>query len=304
MRKRYYLIFVARDADGQLLKVPIPLHYLYIFIAGAVIGMSTITGMAGSYTRMLFKVARFNQLRSEKEALKKNYNDLEQVSQEKEIQVASLSSLANEVTALYGLKADNVRGAALDDSAADRYRASLDTFYDLKSVAMSGAASLGLELGINRIASKQDLFRLAAAPALWPVAGRITASFGERQDPFSGEGEFHAGIDISAPFGDAVRATSDGLVETAETVNGYGREIVLDHGYGFETLYGHLASFAVSAGERVSRGQVIGYVGLSGRSTGPHLHYEVRINNTPVNPYKYLQLLPSNLAANEVYGSP
>ena len=103
MRKRYYIMFVTRDAEGELVKVPIPVHYLYIFVVGAVIGMLTITGMAGSYTRMLMKVARFNQLRTEKDALSRNYNKLEKVAQEKDVQVASLGSLANEVSALYGL---------------------------------------------------------------------------------------------------------------------------------------------------------------------------------------------------------
>src|SRR6266404_6736491 len=106
MRKRYYILFVARGAEGELRKIPIPLHYLYVFLAGALIGMFSITGMAGSYGRMLLKVARFNQLRSEKDALSKRYNKLEQVAQEKEQQAASLSSLADEVSTLYGLKAE------------------------------------------------------------------------------------------------------------------------------------------------------------------------------------------------------
>ena len=288
MRKRYYLIFVARDADGQLLKVPIPLHYLYIFVAGAVIGMFTITGMAGSYTRMLMKVARFNELRTEKEALKKNYTTLEHVSKEKEIQVASLSSLAGEVSALYGLKASHINMA--DDSASERYKNSLEQLHDLRTVAMTGAASLGLELGANLGATTQDLYRLTAAPTLWPLMGRITASFGERSDPFnSGEGEFHTGVDIAAPAGVAIHATGDGIVHSAQAENGYGNAVVIDHGYGFQTLYGHMASFTVTAGQHVEKGQVIGYVGVTGRTTGPHVHYEIRINNTPVNPHKYLE---------------
>src|SRR6185436_2722186 len=92
----------------QLLKIPIPVHYLYVFVAGAVIGMLTITGMAGSCTRMVAKTLRFNELRTEKEALKKNYNHLEKVADEKERHVASLASLAGEVSALYGLKSDAV----------------------------------------------------------------------------------------------------------------------------------------------------------------------------------------------------
>jgi len=290
LRKRYYLIFVARDADGQLLKVPIPLHYLYIFVAGAVIGMFTVTGMAGSYARMLTKVARFNELRTEKDTLTKNYNTLEKVSKEKEIQVASLSSLAGEVSALYGLKAEHVSMAAVDDSASLRYKTSIDQLQDLRTVAMTGAASLGLELGANLGATTHDLYRLTAAPTLWPVLGRITASFGERADPFNrDEGEFHTGVDIAAPAGSPIHATGDGIVHTAQAENGYGNAVVIDHGYGFQTLYGHMSSFIVTAGQHVDKGQVIGYVGVTGRTTGPHVHYEIRINNTPINPHKYLE---------------
>jgi murein DD-endopeptidase MepM/ murein hydrolase activator NlpD len=118
----------------------------------------------------------------------------------------------------------------------------------------------------------------------------VTGSFGERIDPFNGEGAFHSGIDISAAYGQAVIAPADGIVEFADTMGGYGRAIILDHGHGITTRYGHLSNFAVVAGQHIHRGETIGYVGLSGRSTGPHLHYEVRINDTPVNPHKYLRL--------------
>src|SRR5258708_8375807 len=101
-------MLVARNAEGELLKIPIPLHYVYVFIAGAMIGMLTITGMAGSYTRMLIKTQRFNQLRTEKEAIKSSYKNLEQIAQQNELQAESLSSLAGEVSTLYGLKADPV----------------------------------------------------------------------------------------------------------------------------------------------------------------------------------------------------
>src|SRR5438309_8599169 len=99
-------MLVARNSEGELLKIPIPLHYLYVFIAGALIGMLTITGMAGSYTRMLLKTRHFNQLRSEKEALKSQYSQLEQIAEENQLQAQSLRSLASEVSSLYGLKPD------------------------------------------------------------------------------------------------------------------------------------------------------------------------------------------------------
>jgi murein DD-endopeptidase MepM/ murein hydrolase activator NlpD len=282
-------MFVARDSDGQLLKIPIPLHYLYVFVAGAVIGMFTITGMAGSYTRMLMKTMRFNELRSEKEALKKNYSRLEKVAQQKEIQVASLGSLASEVSVLYGLRPEpNPVLDPADQLGEERFNTSLDQLEALRDSAMTGVATTALGFGARNV-TLSDWARLAASPTLWPVEGRIVSSFGERNDPFSGEGAFHRGVDISAAFGERIIAPADGVVEFAGFRNGYGRTVILNHGHGISTLYGHMSGFAVLEGQRIERGDTIGYVGSSGRSTGPHVHYEVHINDIPVNPYKYLR---------------
>ena len=295
MRKRYYIMFVARDAEGGLVKMPIPLHYLYMFIAGALIGMLTITGMAGSYTRMLVKVAAFNQLRSEKDALSRNYNQLEAVTKEKDVQVASLGSLASEVSALYGLKSDAdmhpVVASNLPDLDSQRVIHSMDQLSILKNTAMSGVAGAGIAASYDHIGSLStaDWERLAAAPSLWPIEGPVTGSFGERIDPFNGEGAFHTGIDISSPMGTPIIAPADGTVLATSFITGYGRTIILDHGHGITTLYGHLSGFGVAEHESVHRGDVIGFVGSSGRSTGSHLHYEVRIHDTPVNPHKYLR---------------
>ena len=124
----------------------------------------------------------------------------------------------------------------------------------------------------------------------------MTSSFGERLDPFNGEGAFHSGIDICAPYGTPVRAAADGDVTGASLGAGYGRGIVLDHGHDVVTVYGHLSAIAVLPGQHVMRGQVIGYVGESGRATGPHLHYEVRVHNVPVNPHKYLRTTYDQIA--------
>ena len=290
MRKRFYILFVARDDDGQLRKIPIPVHYLYVFVVGAAIGFLSLTGIASSYTRMLLKVARYNELRTEKDDLKNRYSRLEQVAQERDIQVASLGSLASEVSALYGLKAEPLVTSSEEQFQDADVSSSLDQLYALKSTALSGAATIGISLGINKNMTTADWLRASAAPNLWPVEGQITGSFGERIDPFNGEGAFHSGVDISAGYGQPVIAPADGSVVFADFMGGYGRAIVLDHGHGISTRFGHLASFAVISGQRVHRGDTIGYVGLSGRSTGPHLHYEVRINDTPVNPHKYLRI--------------
>jgi murein DD-endopeptidase MepM/ murein hydrolase activator NlpD len=277
-------MLVARNAEGELLKIPIPLHYMYVFIAGALIGMLTITGMAGSYTRMLVKARRVNQLQAEKNALNEDYKQLKQIAQENQVQAEALSSLAGEVSSLYGLKPDP---AFADDDPAS---ASIQQFYALRMTAMNGAASVGISsMSELHDATTRDWLRLAAAPTLWPVQGRITGSFGERIDPFNGEGAFHRGVDISSEIGTRVIAPADGVVEFSDQMNGYGRTVVIDHGNGISTLYGHLSGFAVSPGQVVHRGDTLGYVGQTGRSTGPHLHYEVRILNTPVNPHKYLR---------------
>jgi murein DD-endopeptidase MepM/ murein hydrolase activator NlpD len=290
LRKRFYILFVARDAEGQLRKIPIPIHYLYVFLAGALIGMFTITGMAGSYTRMLWKVASFNQLRLEEKALQTRYAQLEQVNREKDIQVASLGSLANEVSVIYGLKPNAKLLKAGDGPVKpEEVKYSMDQLYALRSTALTGAATAGLNLGMTHNASLAEWVSAATAPTIWPVIGPITGSFGERVDPFNGEGAFHSGVDISSSYGQAVLAPADGVVTYADFYNGYGRMLQIDHGNGISTRYGHLSGFAVADGQTVRKGQVIAYVGLSGRSTGPHLHYEVRIHDTPVNPHKFLR---------------
>jgi len=266
------------------------------FLAGALIGMFTITGMAGSYARMLFKVASFNQLRTEKTALQTKYSQLEQVSHEKDIQVASLGSIANEVSVIYGLKPNPKFLTEADQPMRPEQVAdAINGLYALRSSALSGATAAGVSMGVNRTASLSEWAAATTAPTLWPVTGPITGPFGSRQDPFNGEGAFHSGVDISCHYGQAILAPADGVVTYADFYNGYGRLIEIDHGNSIQTRYGHLSGFAVTDGESVRKGQVIGYVGMSGRSTGAHLHYEVRIHDAPVNPHKYLRAVASNV---------
>lgn len=127
-----------------------------------------------------------------------------------------------------------------------------------------------------------------ATPSVWPVAGWLTSSFGNRRDPFNGGSDFHPGLDISASHGDPVLAPAAGIVSTAAQSGNYGNLVVIDHGFGIVTKYGHLSRFAVMNGQQVNRGDVIGYVGSTGRSTGSHLHYEILANGKLLNP---LQLL-------------
>jgi murein DD-endopeptidase MepM/ murein hydrolase activator NlpD len=322
-KKRFYILLVSRDDKGTIKKVPVPLHYAYLFAAVAVIGLFTVTGLAGSYSRMLIKTARFNQLRQDHETLQQDYAHLEKQSHEKDVQAASLGSLASEVSALYGFTANKLnmrgRGAAKTAAAAaataplkndstysdQTYYKSIDTFYELRDKAMDGDATRIITANSavlpaighmpNPLLPGTELLgsgdEASTTPDIWPVAGPISSSFGEREDPIlgTGEGEFHAGIDISGPLGAPIHATADGVVVSVGLENGYGRMVRIDHGHGLQTCYGHMSGFAVTAGQSVSRGEVIGYIGHSGRTTGNHVHYEVRIHNTPVNPHKYLR---------------
>ncbi len=126
-------------------------------------------------------------------------------------------------------------------------------------------------------------------PSVWPVAGKLESGFGGRRNPFGGSSyEFHSGQDIDAEYGSPVISGASGKVEFAGWQNGYGQLVVIDHGGGLTTRYGHLSHIDVTLGQAVARAQFLGRVGSTGRSTGPHLHYEVRINDEPVNPLQYL----------------
>src|SRR5580700_1300219 len=180
-RKRYYILFVARDNDGRIRKIPLPLQYAYGFVAAALVGAFTIVGLAGSYTRMLLKTESFNQVRQDRENLRKDYKQMAQIAHDRDVQVASLGALANEVASLYGLKqskliaakpAPAVSAVAAPTPAAlaqadtenqQQVKQSLNQFYALRAQALSGRVSRALEIGITPGFSG-DWTQLADAP--------------------------------------------------------------------------------------------------------------------------------------------
>lgn len=145
------------------------------------------------------------------------------------------------------------------------------------------------QLEHNMKAYENILRERGYTPSIWPVVGKLESGFGGRRNPFGGSSyEFHSGQDIDAQTGDPVVAGASGNVTFAGWQNGYGQLVVIDHGGGLTTRYGHLSHIDVSQAQTIARGQFIGRVGSTGRSTGPHLHYEIRINDEPVNPLQYL----------------
>lgn len=321
MRKRY-IVYVTEGENGTTDRVSIPMRYVYVFLAAAVAGMFTFAGMAGSYTRMLVKAETVNTLRDELAMSRQSYAHLEKANREKEVQVASLGSLAGEISAIYGFTAgklthvhmlhgkkasaaSQVAGSAplkTDETSDDSYHQSLDTYLALEKTADSGLAmGMRLDPSLGERAALSGFGGEEVAglnmPDMWPILGPITSGFGEREDPIigGGEGEFHRGIDIGSPDGTPVHAPADGRVTKAGPGTGYGREIEIDHGNGVVTVYGHLSGYNVTVGEQVVKGQVIGFVGHSGRTTGSHLHYEVQVRGSAVNPHKYLRTTMAQL---------
>ena len=148
----------------------------------------------------------------------------------------------------------------------------------------------GLESRLQTVRSDVDKRNnlAAATPSIWPTHGWLSSSMGNRADPINGEKDFHPGLDISADKGDPVYSTADGKIVNASAAGNYGNLVIVDHGYGIETRYGHLSAFKVKVGQAVKRGDLLGLVGATGRATGSHLHYEVRANGRILNP---LQLL-------------
>jgi murein DD-endopeptidase MepM/ murein hydrolase activator NlpD len=157
----------------------------------------------------------------------------------------------------------------------------------------------GIESRLRSVSSDVDRRNALAAstPSIWPTQGWLTSGTGGRSDPFTGEADYHPGLDISADRGTPVYATADGVVSQASFAGAYGNLVVIDHRFGIETRYGHLSAFRIQPGQTVSRGDLIGTVGATGRATGPHLHYEVRVSGRILNPLQFL-LTPRRRNAN------
>jgi murein DD-endopeptidase MepM/ murein hydrolase activator NlpD len=292
MKSGSYTFFIASSDQGSVRKVRVPAYVLHLVVLLAIVGGVTVLAAVGSYTRMLWKVGKYNALRHEQDTLKRQYQQLQVTVKDTNQRLSSLQSLATEVAMTYGFMRFRQTPFGLTDAPVEpeaAYRQSLEELTFLKS----NPAAVALVAGGLRLMPRLGLADLAYTPSLWPVMGHITGSFGERLDPFSGEGTFHAGVDISSQYGDEVRTTADGVVAMVKTEAGYGRLVVVDHGFGVATWYGHLSGFRTRLGARVKRGEVIGYTGVSGRVTGPHVHYEVRIHGAPVNPWRYLRFTTS-----------
>jgi murein DD-endopeptidase MepM/ murein hydrolase activator NlpD len=175
-------------------------------------------------------------------------------------------------------------GAPIRSALSPAFALPEDTFGVLRDLL--GRLESRLEVVRTDMGKRSEL--VAAAPSMMPVNGWLSAPFGPRADPFTGSAEFHTGIDLSTEKGTPVVATGNATVASAGYNGAYGNMLVLDHGYGMVSRYAHLSAFAVKMGQKVTKGQVVGYVGATGRATGAHLHYEILVNGQLINPLQVI----------------
>lgn len=296
MRKRF-TVAVSRDSGVQLLRFAIDIRPIIVFLA-LLIGSPVlfVVGTSWGARQLIADLLRQNT------ALRIENASYREATTELVAQVSTLQAAADDLGAR----------AAVDPEAAramDRLPASIthramggasmsEMTGPLTTVMTSTEPAFGLLRDVLHIIDRKlDEARpnverrealAAATPSIWPVPGWLSSSYGSRRDPFTGSRDFHPGLDISADSGVPVRATADGTVVTARASGNYGNLVALDHGFGIATRYGHLSRFEVSEGQRVKRGEIVGYVGSTGRSTSPHVHYELTLDGRPANPLRLL----------------
>jgi hypothetical protein len=280
MDKQFFVIELANSASGQVKRIQVSYKTLACVLGTFLVLAAVTLGACSSYLRMFWKVSNYNQLRADFDGLRSRYQKLQQISRQHTQQMASLETLASEVSVAYGISPPvSPDLAPMDDDNLTSFstKESIEEYNFLKAANFS-----------RIFHNYAHQWQSHSQPNLWPVVGLLRSSFGRRSDPFSGEGAFHTGIDIAVPSGTPVHVTGDGVVEAAGWRGGYGKLVIVDHGNGLETCYAHLSQLLVVPGQEVRRNETIALTGTTGHTTGPHIHYEVRVAGTAVNPYRYL----------------
>lgn len=278
--KRFYTFIFAPTASSPFKKIVLHYHVIYAVLALAFIGLVTLGVGAYRLTRHAVVLAKFNLVQLENRKLRDENLEVKNNLDRLQGRVAVIETTSRKLAEVSGINRTSDLSTNIGSGGPS------GNIEDLEQTT----AALERELRqIKDVVDRQQI-KLSSTPTGWPVRGYVTDGFGTRTDPFGGEHEVHTGLDISATFGTAIEATADGIVIFAGPYGGYGNVVVIDHGYGVTTRYGHMSRIDATAGQRVHRGMKIGAVGSTGRSTGPHCHYEVRLHDRPVNPLNYLSV--------------
>ena len=299
MMSRRYTVLIADRSNGVVRRLTVSLRAVLLTI----VPLFALPVLIGFGARWATSSER-HQLATMNRALEIENGNYRETTGELTSQIQSLEDVINELGERSALDPAQARAmaklpavvkakaaggnaetnAAISNFLSTSFTSPEDTFGVLRTLLQ------GLESRLRNV--RKDVERqealAAATPSIWPAHGWLTGTFGGRSDPFTGEPGFHQGLDISTEKGQPVYATADGQVESASYTGDYGNLIVLRHDFGLATRYGHLSKFNVKPGAAVHRGDVIGFVGSTGRSTGAHVHYEILANGKLINP---LQLL-------------
>jgi murein DD-endopeptidase MepM/ murein hydrolase activator NlpD len=289
MAHEFYTLIVVPHAKARFRKFQVSVRLTRWAALGAMGASLLFGGLFLHYTRIASEVHQLRQLRAENEVLLSKNKAYEAGTQRLQAKVQTLQSIVTKLGVMAGLDQsipDAKVGGVGGVTGAEAQPPS-DARASLNIMDRNVAALTERSQKIERFYRDQSVL-LASTPSIWPVHGYLSASFGKRVDPFTGQQDFHPGLDISAPIGTKVTAPADGVVISTGDKGGYGNAIVIDHQYGVVTRYGHLSGFNVRPGQRVRRGEVIGYVGDTGRSTAPHLHYEVWVRDQAQNPIHFI----------------
>lgn len=287
MNKRYSTIIFVPHARAKFRKLKVSHRLLFSLISLVSTSLCLSTFFSVQYFTSLSQTHELSKLRRENRELQtaneqfgKSVESLRTQLRTVEDRTRKLAIIAG-ITTLDEASQGGSGGLRNDEMAGSPYRDDVD-----KMSFRSDRLNKDLSQLEEKFVAQSRM--LSSTPSIAPVRGILTDGFGGRSDPFTREPGQHNAIDISSAVGQPIRSPADGIVVKAEWASGYGNVIYISHGYGYSTRYGHLSSFAVRPGARIKRGDIIGHVGSTGRSTGPHLHYEVRVNNNPVNPLEYI----------------
>ncbi len=288
MANEFYTLILVPHAKARFRKIQVPVRLLkWSGITAAVLAL-TFVGMTVQYTRSWFALRRLHELETQNQSLTQKTKEYEENAARLLAQLNTLKGMVNKLGVMAGIEA----------LPPDATLGGTGGISSLEMVAPSHDVSLrDMEADVERLRARSERLEsfykdrsrlLASTPSIWPTRGYLSAGFGNRRDPFTGQPDFHPGIDISTPIGTPVQAPADGVVVSTAMRGGYGNAIVIDHGFGIISRYGHLDRFNVQPGQKLRRGDVIGFVGNTGRSTAPHLHYEVWVNDQAQNPIQYI----------------
>jgi murein DD-endopeptidase MepM/ murein hydrolase activator NlpD len=285
--KRHSTIIIVPHAHGKVYKIRISPALLRSLVAvGIGIAILSIVSIAASGTflhqRVVYRAvqAENRQLKTTNQRLSETVSQVQARLTQFEQRTKTLAIAAG-VSDLFSTSTAVTPAGVGSGGPLDRLSAAPETLVRRQE-------QLDQQLGKVERKLSDEALMLAHTPVVAPVVGVITDGFGPRLDPVTGKPAFHEGLDISVAIGTVVTAPADGVVVFANRDSGYGRLIKINHGYGYTTLYGHLEKFLVKEGAKVTRGQPIGKVGMSGRTTGPHLHYEVWKDGEKQNPLHYI----------------